>query len=154
MTGENVEPEITVTSPDAEGQGSKSSSLIVVSNRLPFVLKKNEKGEMLRQARLVNVKFWSKKVHNVIKMILIGAKKLIIIADNFWVNFVLNSSIIFSSHSITPIIKISLWVPNTLMKMCTIQSLNDNHVKLFREFFHVLSSEVKIINCTQTFNAL
>jgi hypothetical protein len=52
MAGENVEPEITVTSPDSEGQSSKKSSLIVVSNRLPFVLKKTD-GEVHRQARLV-----------------------------------------------------------------------------------------------------
>lgn len=51
MAGENVEPEITVTSPDSDGQATKGSSLIVVSNRLPFVLKKDEKGEMHRQAR-------------------------------------------------------------------------------------------------------
>lgn len=50
MAGENVEPEITVTSPDADGQPSKSSSLIVVSNRLPFVLKKVD-GVVHRQAR-------------------------------------------------------------------------------------------------------
>lgn len=56
MAGENVEPEITVTSPDSQdGNTSKSSSrLIVVSNRLPFVLKKSENSEMHRQARLVN----------------------------------------------------------------------------------------------------
>ena len=42
------EPEITVTAADSN---VKSNSLIVVSNRLPFVLKKGEDGKMYRQAR-------------------------------------------------------------------------------------------------------
>lgn len=41
------EPEITITTAEA----STKSSLIVVSNRLPFVLKKNAGGQMTRQAR-------------------------------------------------------------------------------------------------------
>ena len=41
------EPEITVTSAEA----TIKNSLIVVSNRLPFVLKKDENGVMVREAR-------------------------------------------------------------------------------------------------------
>lgn len=41
------EPEITVTAAEA----NVKSSLIVVSNRLPFVLKKDASGNMHRQAR-------------------------------------------------------------------------------------------------------
>ena len=47
MAGENVEPEITVTSAETVVK----NSLIVVSNRLPFVLKKDEKGVLHRHAR-------------------------------------------------------------------------------------------------------
>lgn len=47
MAGENVEPEITVTSAET----IVKKSLIVVSNRLPFVLKKDENGVLHRQAR-------------------------------------------------------------------------------------------------------
>lgn len=39
--------EITITAAEA----SAKSSLIVVSNRLPFVLKRNAEGRMYRQAR-------------------------------------------------------------------------------------------------------
>lgn len=42
-----IEPEITITTAEA----TTKSSLIVVSNRLPFVLKKNAEGKMMRQAR-------------------------------------------------------------------------------------------------------
>ena len=42
------EPEITVTAAEPT---VKSNSLIVVSNRLPFVLKIDENGKMYRQAR-------------------------------------------------------------------------------------------------------
>lgn len=42
-----TEPEITITTPEP----NVKSSLIVVSNRLPFVLKKNADGSMFRQAR-------------------------------------------------------------------------------------------------------
>lgn len=41
------EPEITITAAEA----NVKSSLIVVSNRLPFVLKKNADGSYYRQAR-------------------------------------------------------------------------------------------------------
>jgi hypothetical protein len=41
------EPEITVTAAEEKGK----NSLIVVSNRLPFVLKKGADGKMFRQAR-------------------------------------------------------------------------------------------------------
>lgn len=41
------EPEITITAAEA----NVKSSLIVVSNRLPFVLKKLAGGKMMRQAR-------------------------------------------------------------------------------------------------------
>lgn len=41
------EPEITITAAEA----NVKSSLIVVSNRLPFVLKRDENGKMYRQAR-------------------------------------------------------------------------------------------------------
>jgi hypothetical protein len=50
MAGENdprSEPEITITAAEA----NVKNSLIVVSNRLPFVLKKLENGTMVRQAR-------------------------------------------------------------------------------------------------------
>lgn len=47
MAGENVEPEITITSAET----NVKSSLIVVSNRLPFVLKQGADGVMHRQAR-------------------------------------------------------------------------------------------------------
>lgn len=47
------EPAITITSAEA----SVKSSLIVVSNRLPFVLKKNAEGKMVRQARWVRLTF-------------------------------------------------------------------------------------------------
>lgn len=47
------EPEITIT----VAESSNKSSLIVVSNRLPFVLKKNADGSMYRQAR------WENRVH-------------------------------------------------------------------------------------------
>ena len=47
------EPEITVSTAEA----SMKSSLIVVSNRLPFVLKRNTlTGKMERQARLAGKK--------------------------------------------------------------------------------------------------
>lgn len=42
-----IEPEITITMPES----SVKSSLIVVSNRLPFVLKKTAGGKMMRLAR-------------------------------------------------------------------------------------------------------
>lgn len=42
-----MEPEITVTA----AESNVKSSLIVVSNRLPFVLKKEKDGRMYRQAR-------------------------------------------------------------------------------------------------------
>lgn len=42
-----TEPEITITMPES----NVKSSLIVVSNRLPFVLKKTPDGKMYRQAR-------------------------------------------------------------------------------------------------------
>lgn len=42
-----TEPEITITMPES----TSKSSLIVVSNRLPFVLKKAADGRMTRQAR-------------------------------------------------------------------------------------------------------
>lgn len=54
MAGENVEPEITVTSAET----IVKNSLIVVSNRLPFVLKKDENGVLHRHARLVTLKFY------------------------------------------------------------------------------------------------
>jgi hypothetical protein len=41
------EPEITVTA----AESTPKSKLIVVSNRLPFVLKKDISGRMFRQAR-------------------------------------------------------------------------------------------------------
>jgi hypothetical protein len=41
------EPEITITA----AESNVKSSLIVVSNRLPFVLKKTADGKMARQAR-------------------------------------------------------------------------------------------------------
>ena len=48
MVGENKEPEITISTAEA----TMKSSLIVVSNRLPFVLKKDlTTGKMYRQAR-------------------------------------------------------------------------------------------------------
>lgn len=50
MASENdhkIEPAITVTS----AESNIKSSLIVVSNRLPFVLKKKADGIMTRQAR-------------------------------------------------------------------------------------------------------
>lgn len=47
MAGENKEPEITISTAEA----TMKSSLIVVSNRLPFVLKKDLEGNMYRQAR-------------------------------------------------------------------------------------------------------
>lgn len=53
MASENdhkCEPEITITA----AESNVKSSLIVVSNRLPFVLKKNAGGNMMRQARWVN----------------------------------------------------------------------------------------------------
>lgn len=40
--------EITITAAEAS---VNKSSLIVVSNRLPFVLKRNTEGQMYRQAR-------------------------------------------------------------------------------------------------------
>lgn len=47
-----IEPEITITHTPAET--SVKNSLIVVSNRLPFVLKRNETTNLLeRHARLV-----------------------------------------------------------------------------------------------------
>jgi hypothetical protein len=51
MTGDKQEPEITITPADNGGYGVKSP-LIVVSNRLPFVLKRNAvTGALERQAR-------------------------------------------------------------------------------------------------------
>lgn len=50
MASENdhkCEPEITITA----AESNVKSSLIVVSNRLPFVLKKKADGTMMRQAR-------------------------------------------------------------------------------------------------------
>lgn len=41
------EPEITITA----AESNVKSSLIVVSNRLPFVLKKKDDGTMVRMAR-------------------------------------------------------------------------------------------------------
>lgn len=49
----HCETEITITS----AEESVKSSLIVVSNRLPFVLKKNAEGKMVRQARWVRLTF-------------------------------------------------------------------------------------------------
>lgn len=47
-----IEPEITITHTPAEA--TIKNSLIVVSNRLPFVLKRNETTNLLeRHARLV-----------------------------------------------------------------------------------------------------
>lgn len=54
MTNENDpkhEPEITVTAADSATESTPKSSLIVVSNRLPFVLKRGPNNTYVRQAR-------------------------------------------------------------------------------------------------------